>query len=154
MDHGLMLYDFHARQYDLTIGRFTMVDPMAEKYPAISPYAYCLNNPLKVIDVDGRDIVILNAPNGAYGNGHMALLIGNQQKGWNYVSKDGSKWLPFWGPSKSSTPKNNKHKYSSLYDFDLSEDADINDGRYSQRLRFTTSEDEDNIALDAAVNSH
>jgi hypothetical protein len=34
---------------------FTTVDPMAEKYYSISPYAYCLNNPLRWIDKDGRD---------------------------------------------------------------------------------------------------
>ena len=33
------------------------MDPHAEKYYNISPYAYCLNNPVKLIDVDGRDPV-------------------------------------------------------------------------------------------------
>ena len=32
------------------------VDPMADKYPSISPYAYCAWNPVKLIDPDGRDI--------------------------------------------------------------------------------------------------
>ena len=31
------------------------VDPMAEKYPNISPYAYCAWNPLKLIDHTGRE---------------------------------------------------------------------------------------------------
>ena len=31
------------------------VDPMADKYPSISPYAYCVWNPVKLIDPDGRD---------------------------------------------------------------------------------------------------
>lgn len=34
--------------------RFTSVDPLAEKYYSVSPYAYCLNNPVKFIDIDGR----------------------------------------------------------------------------------------------------
>lgn len=38
--------------------RFLTIDPLAEKYPWISPYAYCLNNPIKYIDPDGRDVVI------------------------------------------------------------------------------------------------
>ena len=38
--------------------RFLTIDPMAEKYPWISPYAYCLNNPIRYIDPDGRDVVI------------------------------------------------------------------------------------------------
>ena len=32
------------------------VDPMADKYPAISPYAYCAWNPIKLVDPDGREI--------------------------------------------------------------------------------------------------
>lgn len=31
------------------------VDPMAEKYPNISPYAYCAWNPVKLVDPDGMD---------------------------------------------------------------------------------------------------
>ena len=32
------------------------VDPMADKYPSISPYNYCMWNPVKLIDPDGRDV--------------------------------------------------------------------------------------------------
>jgi RHS repeat-associated protein len=32
------------------------VDPMADKYPSISPYAYCAWNPIKLVDPDGRDV--------------------------------------------------------------------------------------------------
>ena len=41
-DHmnGLDLYDFHARQYDPVLGRFTMPDPLSEKYYHQSPYAW------------------------------------------------------------------------------------------------------------------
>ena len=35
------------------------VDPMADKYPSISPYAYCAWNPIKLVDPDGRDIEIV-----------------------------------------------------------------------------------------------
>ena len=31
------------------------VDPMSDKYPSISPYAYCAWNPVKLVDPDGRD---------------------------------------------------------------------------------------------------
>ncbi|MDR2057209.1 MAG: DUF6443 domain-containing protein [Dysgonamonadaceae bacterium] len=51
--NGLNLYDFWARNYDPATGRFLTIDPMAEKYPWISPYAYCLNNPVLFIDPDG-----------------------------------------------------------------------------------------------------
>ena len=31
------------------------VDPMADKYPSISPYAYCAWNPIKLVDPDGKE---------------------------------------------------------------------------------------------------
>ena len=34
------------------------VDPLAEKYYSISPYAYCAENPVRFIDKDGRQIAI------------------------------------------------------------------------------------------------
>ncbi len=50
---------FGARYYDSDLsGLFLSVDPMADKYPSISPYAYCAWNPLKLIDSDGNDAVI------------------------------------------------------------------------------------------------
>jgi len=37
------------------VQRFTGVDPLAEKYYSISPYAYCAGNPVRYVDYDGRD---------------------------------------------------------------------------------------------------
>ncbi|MCQ2285232.1 MAG: RHS repeat-associated core domain-containing protein, partial [Bacteroidales bacterium] len=34
------------------------VDPMADKYPGLSPYAYCAWNPVKLVDPDGNEIVL------------------------------------------------------------------------------------------------
>ncbi len=39
--------------------RFTTIDPMAEKYYGVSPYAYCVGNPMKFIDPDGRSVYML-----------------------------------------------------------------------------------------------
>jgi len=56
--HGLNMYDYSARYYDPAFPVFTTVDPLAEKYYEVSPYAYCLNNPIKYIDPDGRKVVV------------------------------------------------------------------------------------------------
>ena len=47
---------FGARYYDsdLMTG-WLSVDPMADKYPSLSPYAYCAWNPVKLVDPDGED---------------------------------------------------------------------------------------------------
>ena len=53
--HGLDTYDYGARGYYPAMGRFTTVDPLAEKYYSISPYAYCAGNPVNRFDPDGMD---------------------------------------------------------------------------------------------------
>lgn len=52
MESGL--YDFSARFLDPLLGRFTTVDPLAERYPDISPYVYCAGDPVNALDPDGR----------------------------------------------------------------------------------------------------
>ena len=50
-------YYFGARYYDPVLsGLFISIDPMSDKYPSISPYAYCAWNPIKLVDPDGRMI--------------------------------------------------------------------------------------------------
>ena len=48
---------FGARYYDsdLMTG-WLSVDPMADKYPSLSPYAYCAWNPVRLVDPNGEEI--------------------------------------------------------------------------------------------------
>jgi len=51
---GLNLYNYEARMYDMQIGRWGSVDPLAHLMPSWSPYNFVFNNPLSYIDLDGR----------------------------------------------------------------------------------------------------
>ena len=48
--------DFGARQYSSTLRRWMTPDPLSEKYYGISPYAFCADNPVNIIDADGEVI--------------------------------------------------------------------------------------------------
>nr|WP_306552775.1 RHS repeat-associated core domain-containing protein [Chryseobacterium sp. WG23] len=50
-------YYYGARYYNPRVSLWYNVDPLAEKYPSMSPYIYAANNPLMYVDPDGRDIV-------------------------------------------------------------------------------------------------
>ena len=54
--HGLNTYDYGARQYNPIVGRWDRMDPLCEKYYSISPYVYCMNNPVNAFDPDGKDV--------------------------------------------------------------------------------------------------
>ena len=53
---GLNWHDFGARNYDVTLGRWMNLDPLAEKYLDITPYGFVGNSPIIFIDPDGKQI--------------------------------------------------------------------------------------------------
>ena len=53
LDEETGMYYYEARYY--APPTFTSRDPLFEKYFWISPYAYCVNNPVNVIDPTGKD---------------------------------------------------------------------------------------------------
>ncbi len=58
MQEGTDWYDFHARAYSPALGRFMQLDPI---YNGPSGYVGMLNNPLMVLDPDGREPTLITA---------------------------------------------------------------------------------------------
>ena len=48
-------YTTEFRQYDPRLGRWLSLEPLARKYPEISPYTFSLNNPINLNDPNGDD---------------------------------------------------------------------------------------------------
>jgi RHS repeat-associated protein len=46
---------FGSRYYSSDLSIWLSVDPQASKYPSLSPYVYCANNPVKLVDPDGEE---------------------------------------------------------------------------------------------------
>ena len=46
---------FGARYYSSDLSVWLAVDPMSDKYPSLSPYTYCADNPVKLVDPNGEE---------------------------------------------------------------------------------------------------
>lgn len=47
-------YDFGARIYDPRLGRWLSIDPLAIEIPSVSTYSFAHNNPIVLVDQDGK----------------------------------------------------------------------------------------------------
>jgi RHS repeat-associated protein len=59
LDSQTSLYYYGARYYNPRLSIWYGVDPLSEKYPSISPYAYCMDNPVNAVDPNGEEIIFI-----------------------------------------------------------------------------------------------
>jgi RHS repeat-associated protein len=75
LDEETGLYYYGARFYDPKISIWLSVDPLAEAFPNWNPYNYCMQNPINMIDPDGRSASPIYGLDGKY--------LGNDSEGFS-----------------------------------------------------------------------
>ncbi|NBL63682.1 hypothetical protein GV828_00550 [Flavobacterium sp. NST-5] len=109
LDEETGMYYYGARYYDPKISIWMSVDPLAEQFPEWNPYNYCMQNPVKYVDPNGKaplDIIYVNS-------------VGNVYK----VVKDGS----------SAITINDGGKIKSISDYQISKNSNWFDNNNRNR---------------------
>ena len=90
-DEETGLYYYGARYYEPRLSLWISTDPMQEKYPNVSGYVYCLNNPILFKDPDGKDVYMFIETKGT---GHTFIVV-KDKKGttvYTYGRYQGGNW--------------------------------------------------------------
>ena len=80
-DYESGFHYYGSRSYSSELSIWNSTDPMADKYPSLTPYNYCANNPVKLIDPNGEDIWIV-------------YKDGNNEKLFNYTKRGTYQSIP------------------------------------------------------------
>ena len=155
---GLDWYDYGARMYDATLGRFMKTDRFSEKYVSLSPYQYGANNPVNNVDINGDSIAVLNLGYGS--NQHLAILIQNDRGEWQYFSVNGDNVLSS-GKHKGGRMFDDlgEHSFNSPEEFMNSgynnegnkEDENISNYHFSSAYILPTNKKQDGIIRDEFI---
>jgi RHS repeat-associated protein len=134
------------RAYDADLGRWLSRDPIGER-GGTNSYSYTNNRAVNAIDPNGLDVIILFASRAvsAFGRvpqGHIATLIGNNETGWYYYSRNGYDRSPWsFGPGDCS-----KDYFHTFEGFKKSGYA----AQYDQAYQIKTGPDRDAAMIEYA----
>ena len=81
LDEETGLYYYGARYLNPTNGMWLSTDPLFEDYKGVSPYAYCMGNPVKMTDVEGEWVLNVVGAFVAGGLDLGAQVLGNITEG-------------------------------------------------------------------------
>lgn len=97
------------RYYNSSISIWLSVDPLSDKYPGVSPYVYCGNNPVGLKDPNGREMEFIDEVNTSRMVSEKNTSINNI--GLNIPGGDPPKW---WQKVKSTYSSIKQHVVSGL----------------------------------------
>jgi len=148
LDAETGLYYYGARYYDPMVSLWASVDPMAEKFPGWSPYNYVLQNPMVMVDPDGRDpklgsVAPQNAPSSEFKKGlqesmpDLNVAMGEFSLGLEVYKNDFKKTVSDMLVSRKALPLS--EKIGSFGDFSKRYKTVINNAQKVAKLSNWTS---------------
>ena len=149
-------YDFFGARYMWSaIGHFMSPDPLSNKTPGISSYAYCNWNPVKYVDPDGREKHIFLSKNESYAarnfhDDNGIYIFGHGSSGSDrYIANDrGNKMEPLYAAKLADHIVNESNQYK----------IDAEEGNTSMIFLYAchAGEGDNNVAqqLSSVLNDH
>ena len=75
LDSETGLYYYGARYYEPTLAMWYGEDALTEKYPNVGGYVYCVGNPVKLVDPDGNEGVVVSGQHGGTMKSRVHFLV-------------------------------------------------------------------------------